>query len=391
MITRLKVSNFKSLRNIDLTLGSLNVLVGPNMAGKSNILDVFRFLHEAFFPEARTQGILYALAQRGGVSEVLWKGGDDKLISLALERADEDDPNTKYIYELELIAGAGGFASRQKESLKFIRSGQQSDLISHEGGMSRLVNADGQGAGSIGSSEVAALQYATPNWDGYRFYEWVRNWHFYHLVPPAMKERSSMALGQALTPDGDNLSAWLMWLQTNSPESFRRINEVVCDIFPDVLQLKTVPGQDGNVHLATQETGLKRPINVWQASDGLLVLTALLSLIYAPSEPSGALFCIEEPENHLHPRLLETLVALLRQVQEEVRESKSLPAQIIVTTQSPYLVDQMSIDEIIWVERKNGETRLYRPANKAHLKKLVENKELGLGDLMFSGALGEEK
>lgn len=75
MITRLQVRNFKSLRGIDLPLGPLNVLVGPNMAGKSNILDVFRFLHQTFFPEAGTEGVWFALAQRGGVNEVLWKGG----------------------------------------------------------------------------------------------------------------------------------------------------------------------------------------------------------------------------------------------------------------------------------------------------------------------------
>jgi len=51
MITRLQVRNFKSLRDIDLELGPLNVLVGPNMSGKSNILDALRFLREIFFPE----------------------------------------------------------------------------------------------------------------------------------------------------------------------------------------------------------------------------------------------------------------------------------------------------------------------------------------------------
>jgi len=62
-----------------------------------------------------------------------------------------------------------------------------------------------------------------------------------------------------------------------------------------------------------------------------------------------------------------------------------------ISTQSPYLVDQMTLDEVIWIEKKDGQTKAYRPADKGHLKKLVENKELGLGDLMFSGALGEEK
>jgi predicted ATPase len=391
MITRLQVRNFKSLREIDLSLGPLNVLVGPNMSGKSNILDVFRFLHQVFFPEAGTAGVLYALAQRGGVNEVLWKGGDDKLITISLEGVDDIDPGTIYIYSLELIAGSGDFVTTQNESLQLQRSGKGVDLILRQEGATKFKNADGKVVGGIGSPGVSALQYASPDWDGYRFGQWVKLWRFYHLLPPAMKQPSLMSLGQVLMPNGDNLSSWLMWLQANSPEAFVRLNEVLHDLFPEVTQVRTIPTPDGKVHLATSEKGLKRPTAVWQASDGFLALTALLSLIYVPPGLSGTLFCIEEPENHLHPRLLETLVGLLRQVRQEVLDSKGSLSQIVLTTQSPYLVDQFSLDEIVWVERKNGETIVSRPADKVHLKKLIEDKDLGLGDLMFTGVLGEEE
>jgi predicted ATPase len=200
-----------------------------------------------------------------------------------------------------------------------------------------------------------------------------------------------MSLGQVLMPNGDNLSAWLMWLQTNSPEAFARLNEVLHDLFPDLIQIRTIPTPDGRVHLAATEKGLKRATTVWQTSDGFLMLTALLSLIYVPTELSGTLFCVEEPENHLHPRLLETLVELLRQVRQEVLGAGGPLSQVLLTTQSPYLVDRFSLDEIIWIEKKDGETKSHRPADKQHLKKLIENKELGLGDLMFTGALGEGK
>ena len=399
MITRLRVRNFKSLKEIDLSLGSLNVLVGPNMAGKSNILDVLRFLFQVFFPEANTQGIFFAFAQRGGPSEVLWQGGDGKLITIALEAVDGDESGTRFQYELQILIGAGNFATIQNESLKLLREDKKGEglewatdlLLPQEGGLRRLANADGKHVGNTHSSGVSALQYASPDWDGYKFHEWVRSWRFYHLVPPHMKQPSQMSLGQVLGPNGDNLSAWLMWIQTHSPEAFGRINEVMHDLFPDLIQAKTIPTPDGNVHLAFQEKGLRRPTNVWQASDGFVVLAALLSLIYVPAELGGTLFCIEEPENHLHPKLLETLIALLRQVRQEIVDSKTSLTQIMMTTQSPYLVDQMSLDEVIWVEKKDGQTRAYRPADKGHLRKLVEDKVLGIGDLMFTGALGEEK
>jgi len=392
MITRLQVRNFKSLRELDIQLGAINVLVGPNMAGKSNILDMFRFLHDAFFPKPGFDGVSLALAQRGGVNEVLWKGGDDRIITIALEASDPARDVTKYRYELQLIVGTGDFVTAQNESLKLIRAGVEHDLIALKQGFLWLKNIDGKEFGGFGSSGVTALQHASPGWDGYRFYEMIRLWRFYHFLPTMMKESSKMASGRDLDePGGDNLSAWLMWLQTHSPEAFGKVNEVLRDLFPGLGQIRTIPTEDGNVHISLTEQGLKRPTNVWHASDGFLVLTALLSLIYVPPERSGTLYCIEEPENHLHPRLLETLVTLLRQVTLQAQDSKSSQPQFIFTTQSPYLLDQFSLDEIFWIEKKDGETRAYRPADKEHLRKLAEDKELGLGDLMYTGALGDGK
>jgi predicted ATPase len=361
------------------------------MSGKSNILDVFRFIREVLFPQSGTQGVSYALTQRGGANEVLWKGGEEKLISIILEAADEAGPFTRYRYSLELIVGSGNFVTMQNESLKKLLPEKEVELILREPSKVELLNADGKVAGGVGQLGVSVMQYASPGWDGYRFMQWVERWRFYHFLPPEMKEPSSMSFGELLTKDGENFSAWLMWLQTRTPESFGRLNEVLRDVFPDVIQVKSNPTGDGKVHLEIIERGLQRPTKVWQASDGFLALTALLSLIFAPPELSGNLLCIEEPENHMHPRLLETIVALLRQVRQEILDSKGVPPQILLTTQSPYLVNQLSLGEIIWIEKKNGTTKAYRPADKQHLKGLIENKELGLGDLMFTGALAEEE
>jgi predicted ATPase len=391
MITRLQVRNFLSLRSVDVELGSLNVLVGSNMAGKSNILDVFRFLHQCFFPEAGTQGISYALAQRGGIGEVLWKGSDDKLITIVLEGVDDSEVGSKFKYELQLIAGVGDFVTIQRESLGLTKDGIRYDLIAQEQGFAKLKNMDGKDLGGVSSNNTSVMQYAAPGWDGFRFQQWAKLWRFYHLVPPVMKQSSLMSLGQVLQPNGDNVSAWLMWLQAHSPEAFRRVNEVLHDLFPEVVQINVIPSPDGKVHLATREKGLKRSTNVWQTSDGFIALTALLSLIYVPPELSGTVFCIEEPENHLHPRLLETLVRLLRQVRQEAMDAGQVLTQVLLTTQSPYLVDRFSLDEIIWVDKKDGATMAHRPADKSHLKKLIEDQDLGLGDLMFTGALAEDR
>ena len=90
MITRVRAKNFKSLRDVDIALGPLNVLVGPNMGGKSNVLDLFRFLYECW--SQRSSGQATALARRQGIDEVLWKGGQDRLLSIAIEFSGDSPP-----------------------------------------------------------------------------------------------------------------------------------------------------------------------------------------------------------------------------------------------------------------------------------------------------------
>ena len=388
MLTRLLARNFKSFRSLDLPLGPLNVLVGPNMGGKSNLLDALRFLYESWFPQAGGYGPVNALIRRGGIDEVLWKGGLDRLLSVGVESADPARPDRSFKYDIELVGGATGYVNIQTEQLVLQEGEKQYPLITRESEGRWLVNADGQRLFTV-EAERSAMELAPRNWDGYPLKWFAQNWRHYHLVPSLMKELNQVGAGGVLEPQGRNLSAWLMWLQTRAPENFSRIAEVARDVFPEIRRLLTWPTQQGTVNLVSEEQALARLTSVFQMSDGELAFIALLSLVCAPDDLGGTLFLVEEPENHLHPRLLETLVALLRQAQEEVSDRSVPPSQIILTTHSPYLVDQMNLDEILWVEKKNGETVVVRPSDKTHLRKLVEDKVLGLGDLMFTGALGE--
>jgi len=386
MITHVRVRNFKSLRDVEFSLGALNVLVGPNMGGKSNILDLFRFLYECWSP---TSGIPGALARRQGIEEVLWKGGQDTLLSISIEFVEPASQARTFEYEINILAGTGGYSIIQDETLT-LRAGEKDyQLIAKEDGGRWLQNCNSQKFLSV-QSDRSVMELAPPNWDGYPLKSFAQNWRFHQFVPGLMKQLNPMTAGNVLDSGGSNLSAWLMWLQTRSPHAFARIAEVARDVFPEVRDLLTWPTQQGTVYLASQEQGLLRPTPLFQMSDGELLFVALLSLIFAPDELGGALFFIEEPENHLHPKLFETLVALLRQVQQEAVARGVPPLQVVFTTHSPHVIDQMKLEEILWIAKKEGETKVIMPNGKPHLKKLVEDEELGLGDLMFAGALGEE-
>lgn len=388
MLTRLRAQNFKSFQNVDLPVGTLNVFVGPNMGGKSNILDILRFLYESWFPQPGTYGPVNALARRGGIQEVLWKGGQERLLAINLDFIDSARPGRDFQYTIELTGGETGYVNIQDERLLLQENGKRFSLIVRDGEGRWLTNANSERLVSI-HAERSAMELAPPNWDGYPLKSFAQTFRYYQFVPSKMKQINPVNTGNVLEIDGNNLSAWLMWLQTKAPETFSRITEVVRDVFPSIRSLLTWPTQQGTVSLVSQEQALLRNTPIFQMSDGELVFIAFLSLICAPDDLSGSLFLIEEPENYLHPKLIETLINLLRQVQQEVVDRGVPLSQIFLTTQSPYLVNQLNLDEIIWVDKKDGKSRVVHPSDKTHLRQLIEDKALGLGDLMFTGALGD--
>lgn len=391
MITQLRVKNFKSLRDVNLTFGPLTALVGPNMGGKSNIVDAFYFIYQLLFPQAGIDGLNYALAQRGGISEVLWKGGNESLIAFYVDGINPNVTDSTWSYVLEVVSGTGGYAQIQKESFVVREGGATKELIILEGNVRWLANKDGQRLSSYRSSTRSAMENVPENWDGADLIKFVRLWKFYQLTPHAMKEPNPTGLGLVLERHGQNISAWLMTLQTRFPDAFRRVSEAAQDLFPELKGLVTWPTPQGTVFLSSIERGLKQPIGVGEMSDGELVFLALLSLVYAPPELGATLYCVEEPENHLHPRLFSALVKLTRQVREEFTAADGALSQVILTTHSPQLVDEMALDEVIWVEKRDGETRTVCPGSLPHLRELVANKELGLGDIVYSGLLSEPK
>ena len=388
MIKTLKIKNYLSLRDISIELGLKNAFVGPNNAGKSNIIEVFRFINKIAF-----SGLSAAVNDRGGFAEILWKGLDDGEISFVIEcqvQVGEEEPPRTYQYELVLTGsaktGTGAF-SIEKESLK--RSDPLSfyTLASFMGGRGQGLHPDGTIAFEQKEMTTKSfLEYSVPGWEGMNMKNYVTFWRFYRLIPFAMRQANAISEQFFLNELGDNLSAWLLTLQTSYREEYRRLEQAVIDNFPEITGVLTPPTQVGTTFIQLQEKYLKRPVNVWKISDGALQLLALLSLIYAPRKLGAPLYCVEEPENHLHPRILEVLMELLKQRQHEIG---SHAAQLIFATHSPYLVDMLDIDDLLAVHKEKGETLCFRPRDKAHLRKLLEEGELDLSDLWYSGALGE--
>ncbi len=387
MIKRMRIQNFFSLKDLTLDLGLRNVLVGPNMAGKSNIIRALKFL-----TLISTTGLAEAITKSGGFSEILWKGTDEGKISLSLTGEflfpNEENPRT-YEYEIALIGSASTAAFvLEKETLKRYDTSGDYILAEFRSGQGKGFHSDGSVAFEQKElSEKSFLEYSVPGWEGMGAKQVFSRWQFFHLLSPAMREVNIISKQFFLNEHGNNLASWLNTLQTTYPDEFKRLSQVIEDVMPDIVGIFTPPTQMGTTFVQIKEKHLKRSVNIWSISDGALHFLALLSLIFAPEELGAPLFCIEEPETHLHPQLIDSLVEILLQRQQELG---ARAAQIVVTTHHPYLIDKLSLEDLIAVYKKDGATKCIRGAEKQKLKILLEQGDLTLSDLWYSGALGEK-
>lgn len=392
MLRRIKVKNFKSLKDVTLEIGRRNVLVGSNMAGKSNVIDLFRFIREMTFPVSGSMALPSAIAARGGFDEVLWKGGSERFISIGLSGDTHHfGPEWSWEYEISIQGELRGNFRVMSERLT-VRRGPDippDDLIETVGFEKYFCNIQHARISSMNDSIRSMLELEIPDWPGGFLRSMIAQWRFYELVPSLMRDPNKSSAALFLQEHGENLSQWLMNLQAqNYDDSFARIQRVLCETLPQVTGIFNSPSLQSTVSLGSRERHLARPTTLSQMSAGELAFIAFLSLIYSPLDRSASLLCIEDLENYLHPALIETLLQVLRQAQDEW-ERQGQETQILMTTHSPLVVDKMNLDEIVFVENRQGATVCDRPSDKSHLRKLLQDQEIGLGDLVYTGALSD--
>lgn len=392
MITRIQLGNFKSFKELSLPLTGRNIIIGPNMSGKSNLIAVFRFMNVLVRQGAGVHGLVNAvnLLAPGGAAELTWRGGDSRLISIILSgdfrELSEDGKSETWEYKLDFVAGPQGTPRIQNEVLDVTTRRGRGAIVDRDVASGRRIlrNITGEHVSTIEDPERSALEYEIPGWDGNSLRNFFGSFQFFKLVPSAMKQVNTTAAVTTLAENGNNLSSWLMSLQTRFRASFEAIEQATKDVLKDVANILTWPTQQATVFIASAERFLNSAVPVWQMSDGELCFIALLSLIFSPPELTAPLYCVEEPENHLHPKLLQTLVGLMDQRQ---REAGQKAAQIILTTHSLELVDRCRLEDLIVIEKREGASRCTRPSERKDVRELLAREELGLADLYYSGVL----
>ena len=322
-IKRLRVKNLLSLRDVTIDFGEkLTVLVGPNAGGKSNIIKTLEIIKKLIKEPFETRPSL--LERDIDLSEISF-GNDlkDVKISIDMEIDRLDIYLTGNVAEITPIP--------KMESINFI---------------SRM--------------------------------------GFYSFIPQSMLSEVEMEEGPILSRDGSNLAGLLAYLKLTDYKLFHSIEEKLMNYVPEIEEIILYPkttireGKEKKVYrICIRERGFKESFT--NISDGTLRLLGFVTALSL----NHSLVAFEEPENCIHPHLLELLVDMMRKAD----------CQVVITTHSPYLLDYVEPEEVVVVWREMGEggleTKVRRPSEEEleRVKALLRD-GWTLGEVWCSGVIG---
>lgn len=371
MISKLKVENYKSLKDVEIDFHSFNVLIGPNNSGKSNILDCLAFLADTAMTDIST-----AFAKRGGYDHLIFGGQTEEEIKIAVEIVDK----TK-IMRFNVAFREYGVI---KEKLTLTDSQKMpirtKILIDGSEGSGRYFDEEERVKKKYHyGKETLALRYFR---DRRRhrtimnFANQIKKWKFYHFVPFEMRGVFSATKKFDPGHKGKEAARTLHSLVSEYPHSyFTEIEDTLKSAINEIDDLRAPLTERGETYIAIKEKGFERVFDHHQVSDGTLRFLAHLMVLLSPKSKLPSLACFEEPENFVNPRLLELLAEILKKAR----------TQVIVTTHSPYFIDFVEPEDLIIVEKKEGKT-VSKRLSKKELEKFME--DFSLGELWYSGKIG---
>lgn len=343
-LDRIEIEGFKSIRQLRLDLRPVNVLIGANGAGKSNFISVFGLLRHIL--EGRLQ---FYVAQAGGADSLL-RFGRKQTPELLLRLH-----SSGYAYEVMLAPSAADSLFFASESL----------TTSPGAGGTRFRVGPGH-------TESPLTQLATEPGPFQVVFERLQGWRVYHFhdtsASAKVKQTGDIGDNEALRPDASNLAALLFLLRTKHPENYRRIVSTIRLVAPffDDFRLRPSPFNEQKLQLEWSERNSDAYFNAHALSDGTLRFICLATLLLQPHLPS--LILIDEPELGLHPYAIQVLAGLVRSASERT--------QVILSTQSVTLVNQFEPEDLVVVDRSNGES-LFRRLSAEDTKDWLEGYSLG--------------
>jgi predicted ATPase len=370
MITRLAISGYRSLRDIRVALGALNVVTGANGSGKSSLYRALKLL--ANIAQGR---IIQSLAAEGGLQSTLWAGPEafsramkagtqpiqglvrKNAISLKLGFSGDD---YGYAIDLGLPASSSGSIFLNDPAIKVEslwtgeRLGRANAFAIRTGPYVRIRNDNGEWREAY--QHLAPFDSMMTHCSDPRealelllLRERMRDWRFYdHLRTDRDAPSRKPQVGTytpVLASDGSDLAAAVQTIRQTGDA--KDMDAAIADAFSGARV--GVTGTDGYFEIEMRQHGLLRPLKASELSDGTLRYLLLVAALLSPRPP--ALMVLNEPETSLHPELLPPLARLIAQASKR--------SQVVVVSHASALVAALDADadcRQIVLEKELGET-----------------------------------
>ncbi len=419
-LSRIRIANFKSLKDVEINSEGLVALVGPNGAGKTNFALAMKFL-----AEVHQHGLEMAISRAGGIENIAYRKGRRTTAPIEFEVELKVDAEWVWrtcggVFLDERVApSVGHFLICHRFSCKAARGGIGDDFVvvdevfclkasltqgdlsytitrSQEGTIAeepdgglkerwangqRLVPLPRLPASQSRISSQALFATSALLRENFRFVLFLSYFFrlsgVFHFSSDKLRESGVPTPNPALAMSGDNLPTMIDWLQKKYPKVWMGILDAMLNVVPELRDITVYPLASKTYGLLFQEEGVKQPWRIDEVSDGTI---HALSMLVAAADPRTSALVIEEPESSLHPWIIYELTKKLR----ELSKDKS----IFLTTHSPVLIDTLKPSEVWIVSRRKGKTEIRRLTElDTRVEKDWSEGKYGLSEYLDSGLI----
>ena len=339
------IKGFKSIRDIEVELRDINVLIGANGSGKSNFIEVLSFLQaihlEGAFTHISSEFLMQYVARAGGAEKLLHYGSkvtDQMEIRICFRNSID-----RYSIALLPIDSDAGFRA--------------SIIVSPSFRPLRELPLEGTAPyhATQANAETVSSHFADTDGDRRRLLASWRLYHFHDTSRSApIKKTANLHDNRYLRADGSNLAALLYLLREKHEDSYRFLRNTVRLVAPffDDFILEPLALNEDTIRLEWKHVGTDDYFDVSSLSDGTLRFIALAALLQQPKELRPSVILLDEPELGLHPYAITMLASMVK--------SASVETQVILATQSPILLDYFEPEDVLVADRVDGATEFTR-------------------------------
>lgn len=355
VFSRLGIQQFRRLRNLEVEIRPLTVLIGANGAGKTSFLDVWALLAESAAGQLQSY-----LTARGGLAEILTRDKPDAITEeakvLRLDLAMTVPKFNPLVYHLALMP-VGNTYSISEEELSQAKPGKpvfkhitcRGDNIHYfDSSANKLLRPTWEHSPMETSLSQVPKMFKEPE----LFRKQLASSSYYG--PLNVAPQAPVRLPQPMRPadlpgrHGEDLISCLFSMREGDRERFEMVEDALGAAFPDFERLDFPPVAAGVLSMTWKDKCFRRPMYLNQLSEGTLRYLWLTTLLAAAKLPAVTL--IDEPEVSLHPELLSHLAELMREAAQRT--------QLVVATHSDRLVRFLQPREVLVCDVEAGETRL---------------------------------